>query len=294
MELVLYEPDARLRTRVVERLRGLGHVVNECASVHLIATIVGRVRGDAPTIVFGDVANAALFEGRPRPVRYVGYRATELDAHLDRTLAALLLEAQGQRRRAAHSHRERYKRDLVCIGASTGGFPVVQQILEGIRLRSSSVVVCQHIGAGMARDLRDALSERIGASVALVEEAEAIEPGRAYLLGGAGDYELSLRGRSLRLSATGRVGPYRPSFDRLLEGALALDGMSIAVVVLSGLGDDGARHLPALASAGVTVVAQEPSEAVAAGMPRAAIKTGAVTHVYAAEAIRDFLQRTLS
>lgn len=294
MELVLFEPDARLRTRVVERLRGSGHAVSECASVHLIAAIIARVRGDAPTIVFGDVTHVGLFESRPEPIRYVAYRASDLAANVDRALAALLLEARGLLRRATSPPRDRYKHDLICVGASTGGFPVVQRILEGVRLRSSAVVVCQHIGAGMARDLRDALTSHIGEPVALIEEADSIEPGRTHLLGGAGDYELTSRGKALRVSASGRVSPYRPSFDRLLEGVLALEGVSTAVIVLSGLGDDGARHLPALARKGVTVIAQEPSEAVAAAMPQAAIKTHAVAHVYEAERIHDFLKRTAS
>jgi two-component system chemotaxis response regulator CheB len=295
MDLFLYEPNARTREIVAGVLRGSGHAVRECTSREMIAAVLARSADGTPPTVLGDAQHAKVVEGTGRTVRFVAYRAEEVAARPEHAVAALMTRAQGELRRARMSERPRYKFDLVCIGSSTGGFPVVQRVVEEVRFTTSSLIICQHVGADMARDLRDALQKRAAVDVTLVEGTTRVVPGRIHLLAGPGDFQFGTWGSELRLNRTiDADAVYHPSFDGLLESLLALRDVSAAAMVLSGLGEDGARHLPALRAAGRTVVAQSPEDAVAKGMPSAAIKTRAVNHVNTTDALHDFLIRSLS
>lgn len=293
MNVLLYEPDARLRALAAEVLREGGHGVRECSSVPMVTAVLGRAEAATPQVVFASAARRGEVETASRAARFVGYDAAELQARPAQTVARLLMNAASSRRVESTSERQRYRFDLVCIGSSTGGFPVVQRLLQGIALAESSVIVCQHVSAGMASELRDTLQRGVSAPVRLVEAPTKVAKGEVYLLGGGVDHQLTRRaGQSWIAPAACATGHYHPSFDCLIESVVAGGEASVAAMVLSGLGDDGARHLAALKKAGGVAVAQRPEDAVAPGMPTAAARTGALFAAYDTERLREFLHRS--
>jgi two-component system chemotaxis response regulator CheB len=82
-------------------------------------------------------------------------------------------------------------------------------------------------------------------------------------------------GLRLRLDRRDRGGPHRPSADALLGSMAAALGAACAAVVLTGMGDDGARGVAALVAQGALVIAQDIATSAVAGMPRAAAAAGA-------------------
>lgn len=168
---------------------------------------------------------------------------------------------------------------LLAIGASTGGPDAIARVLIGLGPNPPSpVVIVQHIGADFARGLADWLMARTGMSVRLPAAGERPTAGSAYIVGG--DDHLVV-GHDCRFGYTRDPAdyPYRPSanvfFDSLTSGWP--DGG--VAVLLTGMGNDGARGLLGLRRRGWHTIAQNQETSVVYGMPKAAIELGAAVEV---------------
>jgi two-component system chemotaxis response regulator CheB len=118
----------------------------------------------------------------------------------------------------------------------------------------------------------------------VAENGERLQAGHIYLPPDDKHLVLSSRG-TLALNACRTSDRYCPSADVLFNSvARSYGGRSIAVI-LTGMGDDGARGLNALRTAGGTVLAQDEASCVVYGMPRAAVELGVVSRVVALDQI---------
>jgi len=138
------------------------------------------------------------------------------------------------------------------------------------------IVIVQHMPAGFTT----AFAERLNARLPFpVEEAGHNRPllvGRAYIA--PADVHLRVRGDAGRLVAS--LGRYpetqhRPSIDILFQSAATL-APRVVGVLLTGMGDDGARGLLDLSARGALTLAQDQASSIVYGMPRAAVELGAV------------------
>jgi len=171
---------------------------------------------------------------------------------------------------------------VIGIGASTGGPPAVQRILEALSAEPSPVVlIAQHMPAKFTRAFAERL-DRIGAyAVTEAHDGEALLPGHAYVA--PGGRQLSAHKRKGRLEA--KVRPpedgekHAPSADVLFHSLAECSGPRALGVVLTGMGADGASGALALSRAGGLVWAESEQTAVIFGMPKEAIATGAVARV---------------
>jgi two-component system chemotaxis response regulator CheB len=166
--------------------------------------------------------------------------------------------------------------EVALLGASTGGPPVLAQLLERIPAPAPlPIVVVQHMAMGFAEGFASWLSAATRHCTRIVEKACSLEPGVVYLA--PSDRHLVFTARqSLGLSDEAPRFYQRPSVDVLFEtAAVAVGGAAIAVL-LTGMGRDGAAGLAALKRAGAYTIAQEPASCAVASMPETAIAAGAV------------------
>jgi chemotaxis response regulator CheB len=215
------------------------------------------------------------------------------DANAD-TKAKQILEAVKAASVAIHQSKTALKNrpSLLLIGSSTGGFPVVQELLSQFRLERIAVVICQHINAEMSENLRTSLVGKVLAPCRVVYDQTELLPGSVYLLSGGKDFGLKKKyGKIYLVPQTDSESVYHPSFNKLTESLLALDDLTSACVILSGLGADGSKYLTELKKKNVEILVQDPETAIAPGMPRSAIQTGAVNRVLGVSELRSYIGR---
>jgi two-component system chemotaxis response regulator CheB len=171
---------------------------------------------------------------------------------------------------------------VVAVGASTGGPPAVQRLLEGLAAEPTPcVLVCQHMPSLFTRAFAERL-DRIGPfTVTEAYDGDVVQPGHMYIAPGGRHMVLAERGTKLELHTPPPtpLDKYAPSVDRLFTSVAQVLGSRALAVVLTGMGADGAEGAREVARAGGEVWAESEETAVVFGMPGEAIATGAVQRV---------------
>lgn len=184
---------------------------------------------------------------------------------------------------------------LVLIGASTGGPPAVQKVLESLAGLPVCVVVAQHMPARFTQAFAERLDQALPFRVAEATDGARVLPGRVYVAPGGEQLELAVRGERLVLAVSPSApnDAHAPSVDRLFVSAARHAPPGTRALVLTGMGHDGAKGARALDKAGLEVWAEAESSAVVFGMPEAAIKTGVVKKTLPLEQLGPALARAL-
>ncbi|GAO01164.1 chemotaxis protein CheB [Anaeromyxobacter sp. PSR-1] len=163
--------------------------------------------------------------------------------------------------------------DAVGLAASTGGPQAVVAILAALPARLPlTLLVAQHIASGFVDGMRRWFAESTALEVRVAQDGEAPRAGCVYL---------APPGRNLLWSRAGRLSTppcascVCPSGDDLLRSLAEALGPRAGGVVLSGMGEDGARGLLAIRRAGGLALAQSAATCVVNGMPGAAAALGA-------------------
>ena len=171
---------------------------------------------------------------------------------------------------------------VVAVGASTGGPPAVQRLLEGLAAEPTPcVLVCQHMPSQFTRAFAERL-DRIGPfTVTEACDGDVVQPGHVYIAPGGRHMVVAERGTKLELHTPPPtpLDKYAPSVDRLFTSVAQVLGPRALAVVLTGMGADGAEGAREVHRAGGEVWAESEETAVVFGMPGEAIATGAVKRV---------------
>ncbi len=182
---------------------------------------------------------------------------------------------------------------VVCVGASTGGTEALREVLQSLPANAPGVVVVQHMPAGFTA----AFAKRLNSLCEVeVQEARHGDPVlRGHVLIAPGDKHMLLERHGARYQVAIKDGPpvsrHRPSVDVLFRSAARAAGKNGMGVIMTGMGDDGARGLSEMKEAGAHTVAQDEATSIVFGMPREAIARGAVDKVLALDHIaRDIMQ----
>ncbi|MFL5358931.1 chemotaxis response regulator protein-glutamate methylesterase [Archangium sp.] len=171
---------------------------------------------------------------------------------------------------------------VVGIGASTGGPPAVQRLLEALSPEPSMcLLVCQHMPKQFTRAFAERL-DRLGPfSVREAQEGDLLAPGHVFIAPGGrqlvvyrqnGQYVLGTPPPTMQ-------DKHAPSVDRLFMSLAEVFGSKTIGVVLTGMGADGAMGAKSIRKAGGEVWAESEETAVIYGMPQEAVATGAVSRV---------------
>lgn len=183
---------------------------------------------------------------------------------------------------AATPH-SRARPDLIAIGSSTGGVEALHTLLAGFPPDCPPTVIVQHVNATFAPAIAQSLDRIAAPKVELAESDIVLRPGTVLIAPGD-EKHLAVacagsQGYRCVLRAGDHVTGHRPSVDRLFDSVSQTYGSRAVGVLLTGMGEDGARGLQAMAYAGAHTIAQDQSTSIVFGMPRAAIALGAARAV---------------
>ncbi len=167
-------------------------------------------------------------------------------------------------------------RRVLAIGASTGGPPVLAQLLAALPAEVAfPIAVVQHMAPGFTDGFARWLQDQTRLRVKLAEDGEEATPGSVYLAPEGVHLRLG-SGSCLRVSPNAQESQFCPSVDVLFQSVATVAGRTGIGLLLTGMGDDGARGMLALHQAGGLALAQEGDSCVVNGMPAAAAELGAV------------------
>ena len=183
--------------------------------------------------------------------------------------------------------------DLICIGSSTGGPPVLETILASVSANTRQpIVVAQHMPEIFTRSMAERLDKMCHLNVVHVEDREEIKAGHIYLARGGMHLHIH-KLQTGKLEA--RMGPepadavYRPSVDALFSSANKATAARTLAVVLTGIGSDGLIGAKELHESGATILAQNQESCVVYGMPKSVNEAGITTASLSPEDLKKVL-----
>jgi two-component system chemotaxis response regulator CheB len=177
---------------------------------------------------------------------------------------------------------------LAVIGASLGGLDALKIVLGGLPPGfPMAVAVAQHRGADRIGDLSSLLGRYCALPVVDAEDKAAVAPGRVYLA--PASYHLLVEPGRFALSGDAPRRHARPSIDVLFESAAESYGSDAIGVVLTGTGEDGAAGLAAIKRRGGLTLVQDPAQAEAPAMPKAALRGTTVHRILSLRKLAAYL-----
>jgi two-component system chemotaxis response regulator CheB len=178
---------------------------------------------------------------------------------------------------------------VVAIGASTGGTEALKTLLERLPADTPGIVIVQHMPELFTRAFANRLDGLCAITVKEAESNNTVIRGRALIA--PGNHHLLLKRSGARYYVEIKDGPlvcrHRPSVDVLFRSAARYAGQNAVGVILTGMGDDGARGMLEMKQAGATTIAQDETSCVVFGMPKEAIKLGAADKVLPLESMAE-------
>jgi len=187
--------------------------------------------------------------------------------------------------------RAKAGRALIAIGSSTGGTEALRQVFEAIPENLPPIAVVQHMLPGFTSAFADRLDRSCRARVKVAEDGESLKPGTVYLAPNEIHLTVARSGAGLvaRLQGSDRVSRHLPSVDVLFHSAAEACGSHALGVILTGMGDDGARGLLQMRQKGARTLGQDEASCVVYGMPRAAWMRGAVENQVALSTVASHM-----
>ncbi len=170
---------------------------------------------------------------------------------------------------------------VVVIGASTGGTEALRTLLEVLPENAPGMVIVQHMPENFTRAFANRLDGICRVSVKEAENDDTVIRGRALIA--PGNKHTLLKRSGARYYVEVKDGPlvsrHRPSVDVLFRSASRYAGKNAIGVIMTGMGDDGAKGMLEMKEAGAFNIAQDEHSCVVFGMPKEAIKLNAVDKV---------------
>jgi two-component system chemotaxis response regulator CheB len=176
---------------------------------------------------------------------------------------------------------------IVCVGASTGGTEALRELLVALPANTPGIVIVQH----MPEKFTAAFAKRLNSLCEVeVKEAEHGDPVlRGHVLIAPGGKHMLLERQGARYVVSIKEGPlvsrHRPSVDVLFRSAARSAAANAMGIIMTGMGDDGARGMKEMHAVGAFTVAQDEETSVVFGMPKEAIAHGGVDRTVALDQI---------
>ncbi|WP_024954041.1 protein-glutamate methylesterase/protein-glutamine glutaminase [Sulfurospirillum arcachonense] len=168
---------------------------------------------------------------------------------------------------------------LIAIGSSTGGTEALKEILTKLPKNSPSVIIVQHMPASFIKQFADRLDKLCKVEVKEAKNGDVLKMGQVFIAPGDKHMVLRRSGKKYYLQ-TGdgkKISGHKPSINVLFNSVSKVAGKNAIGVILTGMGEDGARGLLKLKETGATTLGQNQQSCVVYGMPKAAFLLGAVS-----------------
>ncbi len=187
------------------------------------------------------------------------------------------------------------RRDVICIGSSTGGPPALELILKRMpKDLPVPIVIAQHMPRLFTQSFSNRLNSMCQITVKEAENREPLRGGIAYLAPGDTHISIKKTGREAILKYTEDTSYiYRPSVDLLLLSAGETFNDRAIGVILTGMGSDGLKGANELYKKGGYIIAQNEETCVVYGMPRAVVSAGCVNSVLPLDMIPEEIIRNI-
>ncbi|MFK7990567.1 MAG: chemotaxis-specific protein-glutamate methyltransferase CheB [Sandaracinaceae bacterium] len=240
--------------------------------------------GEALAVIKDELVTKVELVRQLRPTSFVATKRS--------TVSSLLRAAPRDQGRP--TPRRDHPEHVIVIASSTGGPSALVDLFSWMKSDLPiAVVVVQHMPVRFTKTFAERLDRLGGLRVAEAHDGDRLRAGHAYVCPGGQCLELRrLRdGYGVQVLPPNTRDRYVPSADRALLSAAEAIGRRVTAVVLTGMGDDGARGVVEIKKQGGTVVIQSPDDAILDGMPRAALKSGVVDLELPLKALGEHLAR---
>lgn len=169
----------------------------------------------------------------------------------------------------------------VVIGASTGGTQALESVLRGLPVDCPGIAIVQHMPEKFTRMYADRLNDLCAMEVREARSGDRLQRGTVLIAPGGQHLQLtkSMGQYFVKVVDGPPVNRHKPSVDVLFRSAAEVAGADVLGILLTGMGDDGARGMKAMHDRGARTVAQDEASCVVFGMPMEAIKLGGVDEV---------------
>ena len=185
---------------------------------------------------------------------------------------------------------------VVVLGASTGGTEAIRVFLEALPLDAPGMVIVQHMPETFTKAFAGRLDTTCRVTVKEAENGDSVIQGRVLIA--PGNLHTLLKRSGAKYYVEIKNGPlvsrHRPSVDVLFRSAARYAGSNTIAIIMTGMGDDGARGMLEIKQSGGYTIAQDEASCVVYGMPKEAVKLGAAQKVVSLNSLPNALIRTLN
>jgi len=170
---------------------------------------------------------------------------------------------------------------IIVVGASTGGTEALKTFLESLPLDTPGIAIVQHMPEHFTKAFAKKLDSLCKISVKEAQDGDSLIRGRALIA--PGNFHMLVKRSGASYYVEIKDGPlvsrHRPSVDVLFRSACRYAGKNAIGIILTGMGDDGAKGLLELKENGAHTIVQDEKSCVVFGMPNEAIKLGAAVSI---------------
>ncbi len=167
---------------------------------------------------------------------------------------------------------------VIVVGASTGGTEALRYFLQDMPMDTQGILIVQHMPENFTASFAKRLNDICNITVKEAKDGDTVLRGHALIA--PGNDHLLLKRSGARYYAEVKKGPlvsrHRPAVDVLFRSAARYAGKNAIGIIMTGMGDDGAKGLLEMKEAGARTIAQDEKSCIVFGMPKEAIKAGAV------------------
>ena len=183
--------------------------------------------------------------------------------------------------------------NVVAVGASTGGTEALTVFLQSMPADCPGIVIVQHMPELFTKTFANRLNEICKINVKEAEDHDTILRGHALIAPGNKHMLVKRSGAKYFVEVVDGplVNRHRPSVDVLFRSTAQFAGSNAVGIIMTGMGDDGARGLLEMKEAGAFTIAQDEKSCVVFGMPKEAIKRNAVDKILSLDQIAGFIQK---
>ena len=169
----------------------------------------------------------------------------------------------------------------VLIGSSTGGTQAIEAVLTALPADAPGIAIVQHMPEKFTAMYAERLDGLCAMRVREARDGDRVERGVALIAPGGQHMQLHKTGGQYHVKVFDGppVNRHKPSVDVLFRSGADCAGADSLAIILTGMGDDGARGMKQLHDAGARTIAQDEASCVVFGMPKEAIKLGATDAV---------------
>jgi len=185
---------------------------------------------------------------------------------------------------------------IVAIGTSTGGTQALEAVLTRLPRVCPGIVIVQHMPERFTAAFAERLNGLCEIEVREARSGDRVVPGCALIAPGGLHMQLTRSGARYQVEVVNGplISRHKPSVDVLFRSVAKVAGRNATGIIMTGMGDDGARGLKEMHDAGAHTVAQDEATCVVFGMPKEAIRMGGVREIRALESIPAAILAALS